>query len=58
LPTLQDSRAYFSQQYALLPEAYKALENQPLYPVRLSPGLSERQARVTKELQHRELGEI
>jgi nicotinate phosphoribosyltransferase len=58
LPTLEDSRAHFSQQYALLPEAYKALENPPLYPVSLSPGLSEQQARVTRELQHRELGEI
>jgi nicotinate phosphoribosyltransferase len=58
LPTLQDSRAYFSQQYAFLPEAHKALENPPLYPVSLSRGLSERQARVTEELQQREVGEL
>jgi nicotinate phosphoribosyltransferase len=58
LPTLQESRAYFSQQYALLPEAYKALANPPLYPVSLSPGLAERQARVEGQLRQRELGEI
>jgi nicotinate phosphoribosyltransferase len=57
LPTLQESRAYFRQQYALLPEAYKALENPPAYPVNLSQGLTEREARVEEELHHRELGE-
>ena len=58
LPTLQESRAYFSRQFALLPEAYKALANPPQYPVSLSAGLAEREARVEKELQQRELGEI
>ena len=58
LPTLEESRAYFRRQIDLLPEAYKALENPPLYPVNLSQGLAEREARVEEELQERELGEI
>jgi nicotinate phosphoribosyltransferase len=57
LPTLQESRAYFRGQIALLPEAYKALDNPPLYPVGLSLGLTEREARVEEELHQRELGE-
>jgi len=58
LPTLEESRAYFRRQIDLLPEPYKALENPPLYPVNLSQGLTERQARVEEELQEREIGEI
>jgi nicotinate phosphoribosyltransferase len=58
LPSLEASRAYFSQQYALLPDAYKVLTSPPLYPVGLSRELAARQARVEEELQHRELGEI
>jgi nicotinate phosphoribosyltransferase len=57
-PTLQESREYFRRQFAILPEAYKALENPPLYPVNLSQELAEREARVEKELHQRELGEI
>jgi nicotinate phosphoribosyltransferase len=57
LPSLQESREYFRRQFALLPEAYKALNNPALYPVSLSQGLTEREARVAKELQRRELGE-
>jgi nicotinate phosphoribosyltransferase len=57
LPTLQESREYFRQQFDLLPEAYKALENPPLYPVSLSQGLAERETRVEEELHQRELGE-
>jgi nicotinate phosphoribosyltransferase len=58
LPTLQESREYFRRQLVLLPEAYKALASPPLYPVSLSRGLAERQARVEEELHRRELGEI
>jgi nicotinate phosphoribosyltransferase len=57
LPTLEESRAYFRQQLALLPEPYKALENPPLYPVSLSQGLAERETLVEAELHQRELGE-
>ncbi len=56
-PTLQESREYFQRQFALLPEAYKALEDPPLYPVSLSRGLTERESQVEEELHHRELGE-
>lgn len=57
LPTLEESRAYFRRQYALLPEAYKVLENPPPYPVSLSQGLAALQSRVEEELHQRELGE-
>ena len=57
LPSLQDSRDYFKQQFALLPEAYKALENPPQYPVCLSQGLEIRETRVEEEIHQRELGE-
>lgn len=56
-PSLEESREYFKQQFALLPEAFKALENPPRYPVTLSPGLAERESRVEEELHHRELGD-
>jgi nicotinate phosphoribosyltransferase len=56
-PSLEESREYFKRQFALLPEAFKALENPPRYPVTLSPGLAERETRVEEELHHRELGE-
>jgi len=57
LPGLKESRDYFQQQFAVLPELYKTLENPPLYPVDLSPGLAERQARVERDLHRREVGE-
>jgi len=56
-PTLQESREYFRRQFALLPEAFKALDKPPLYPVTLSAGLAERESQVEKELHQRELGE-
>jgi nicotinate phosphoribosyltransferase len=56
-PTLQESRAYFRSQFALLPEAFKDLENPTPYPVHLSQRLTEREARVEEEIQQRELGE-
>ncbi len=57
LPTLQESREYFLSQFALLPDSYKSLEDPARYPVDLSPGLQELQARVEREIQKRELGE-
>ena len=57
LPSLKESRNYFQQQFALLPEPYKTLETPPLYPVDLSPGLAERQTWVEQDLHQRELGE-
>lgn len=56
-PTLEESRDYFRRQYALLPDAYKAIEAPPKYPVRLSQQLEERETRVEEELHQRELGE-
>jgi nicotinate phosphoribosyltransferase len=57
LPSLQESREYFSSQFALLPEPYKALEEPAHYPVDLSPGLADLQSRVHQEIRQRELGE-
>jgi len=57
LPTLPESRDFFHSQFALLPEPYKALEEPAQYPVDLSPGLQDLQARVEREIQQRELGE-
>ena len=51
------SRAYFKEQFALLPEACKALVDPPPYPVSLSPGLAERQAHLEAELHARVSGE-
>ncbi|MFW6126670.1 MAG: nicotinate phosphoribosyltransferase [Thermodesulfobacteriota bacterium] len=56
-PTLEESRDYFRGQYDLLPEPYKALEDPPQFPVRLSQKLDERETRVEEELHQRELGE-
>jgi nicotinate phosphoribosyltransferase len=56
-PSLEESRDYFKRHCALLPEAFKALENPPRYPVTLSQGLAERESRVEEELHHREVGE-
>jgi len=55
LPTLQESRGFFHSQFALLPESYQAIEDPALYPVALSPGLQDLQARVAREIQQREL---
>jgi nicotinate phosphoribosyltransferase len=57
LPTLKESREFFLSQFALLPEPYKALEEPAQYPVDLSPGLQDLQARVEREIHQRELGE-
>jgi nicotinate phosphoribosyltransferase len=56
-PSLEDSRTYFSQQFALLPEAYKSLADPPLYPVHLSRELAGLEARVAEELRRRQSGE-
>jgi nicotinate phosphoribosyltransferase len=57
LPTLEESRAYFQEQFALLPEKYKDIENPAAYPVAWSPGLTDLQKRVEREIHERELGE-
>jgi len=57
LPALKESRDYFQEKFALLPNDYKAIENPAAYPVDWSPGLKELQARVEQEIQERELGE-
>jgi nicotinate phosphoribosyltransferase len=55
-PSLSESREYFQTQFALLPEPYQALQDPPVYPVELSPGLRELQSRVEAEL-HRSIQE-
>jgi nicotinate phosphoribosyltransferase len=57
LPTLEESRDYFSDQFARLPAAYKDLRDPAPYPVSLSPGLEQLQSRVTEQIRRRELGE-
>jgi nicotinate phosphoribosyltransferase len=57
LPTLEESRNYFREQFALLPEQYKAIENPATYPVAWSPGLTDLQKRVEQQIHERELGE-
>jgi nicotinate phosphoribosyltransferase len=57
LPDLKQSREYFASQFALLPQAYKDIENPALYPVSLSAGLEELQNRIEQEILERELGE-
>jgi nicotinate phosphoribosyltransferase len=57
LPDLKQSREYFAAQFALLPQAYKHIENPALYPVSLSAGLEQLQNRIEQEIIERELGE-
>jgi len=57
LPSLQDSRDYFTQQFALLPETFKVLKDPPRYSVGLSQRLAERETRVEEEIHQREFGE-
>jgi nicotinate phosphoribosyltransferase len=57
LPTLSESRDYFQAQFARLPETHKALQDPTPYPVSLSPGLTELQSRVERQIRRRELGE-
>ena len=51
LPDLQEARGYFQEQFALLPEPYKDLQEPARYPVDLSPGLQALQARVEQQIQ-------
>ncbi len=46
-PTLDESRATFIRNFAALPEAYKALRGAAVYPVDLSPAITELQAGLT-----------
>ncbi len=57
MPPLKESREFFRDQFARLPETYKALIDPPRYPVDLSPALQDLQSRVEQEIQQRELGE-
>jgi nicotinate phosphoribosyltransferase len=56
-PNLPAARRYFQEQFTLLPGRYKDLQAPPPYPVDLSPGLKDLQARVARKIQQRELGE-
>ena len=47
-PTLDESRATFTRNFAALPEAYKALRGTATYPVQLSPAITELQTRITE----------
>jgi nicotinate phosphoribosyltransferase len=49
-PTLKEARAYCKEQFARLPAAYKALKAPAAYPVDRSPGLTELQARVERQI--------
>jgi nicotinate phosphoribosyltransferase len=55
-PTLSESRNYFQDQFARLPEAHKVLQDPTPYPVSLSSGLTELQSRVVQQVRRRELG--
>jgi nicotinate phosphoribosyltransferase len=57
LPSLAESRDYFQDQFARLPEAHKDLQDPAPYPVSLSPGLQDLQSRVVQQIRQRELGE-
>jgi nicotinate phosphoribosyltransferase len=57
LPSLAESRDYFHDQFARLPEAHKDLQDPAPYPVSLSPGLQDLQSRVVQQIRQRELGE-
>jgi nicotinate phosphoribosyltransferase len=56
-PTLKEARQHFKKQFALLPEPYKDLTAPARYPVDLSPGLRDLQARVEQGIHQRQLGE-
>jgi hypothetical protein len=57
LPTLSESREYFRDQFARLPEAHKIIQDPTPYPVSLSPGLTALQSQVAQQIRRRELGE-
>jgi nicotinate phosphoribosyltransferase len=50
-------QARFAEELARLPDAHKALESPPEYPVHLSPALAEYQERVVHDVREKELGE-
>jgi len=50
-------RDRFQQEFMVLGEAYKSLENPKTFPVELSPGLTELQERTVHEVREKELGE-
>lgn len=53
LPTLEEIRSRFREEFDRLPERYKALEEAPDYPVRLSPGLDALQERTEHQASER-----
>jgi len=57
LPDLKACREHFLSQFARLPEPYKVLKGPAAYPVDLSPGLKNLQARVEQDIHQREFKE-
>jgi len=53
-PTLEEVRRRFQEEFARLPEGYKALQGAPAYPVRLSPGLQSLQEQTERQVGHAE----
>ncbi|MDD3579752.1 MAG: nicotinate phosphoribosyltransferase [Desulfobacca sp.] len=58
LPGLKDSRKFFLEEFARLPEKYKVLQQPPQYPVNISTALQELEGRVEHEIQVTELGQV
>jgi nicotinate phosphoribosyltransferase len=54
LPSLEEIRRYASTSLSCLQEKYKKLRNAPLYPVELSPKLSEIKRKLRSQLRRRE----
>lgn len=52
LPTLEEIQQRFHEEFARLPERYKALRDAPVYPVRLSPGLRQLQERTERQVRY------
>ncbi len=53
LPSLEEIRGRFREEFDRLPEQYKALRGTPDYPVRLSPGLAALQERTERQAAER-----
>jgi len=53
-PTLEEVRQRFQEEFARLPERYKALRDAPDYPVRLSPGLQHLQEQTERQVSYTE----
>jgi nicotinate phosphoribosyltransferase len=55
--TLPNIRKRFLEEFTMLDEKYKKLENSSQFPVKLSPGLKKLQQQVVHEVREKELGE-